>query len=91
MSKNTTVIGCLRSKFFWISNTVLLNLANPHFSFLYLHNLFLRYEAEVQRAAAELTKLPYQDGAFEEKEEIYTNLKHEVNAMRQQVNYFWGA
>ena len=45
----------------------------------------------MQRAAAELTKLPYQDGAFEEKEEIYTNLKHEVNAMRQQVNYFWGA
>ena len=49
--------------------------------------LFLRYEAEVQRAAAELSKLSYQDGAFEEKEEIFTNLKHEVNAMRQQVSF----
>ena len=41
----------------------------------------------MQRAAAELSKLSYQDGAFEEKEEIFTNLKHEVNAMRQQVSF----
>jgi hypothetical protein len=46
----------------------------------------LRYEAEVERASAELAKLSYRDGAFEELEEKHRNLRHEVNAMKQQVS-----
>ena len=45
-----------------------------------------RYEAEVERASAELAKLSYRDGAFEELEEQHRNLRHEVNAMKQQVS-----
>jgi hypothetical protein len=41
----------------------------------------------VERASAELAKLSYREGALEELQGNHTNLKHEVNAMKQQVHF----
>jgi hypothetical protein len=70
-----------------VQNEMLIKLTtDPYVNIPLLCSSLLRYEAEVERASAELAKLSYRDGAFEELEDKHQNLRHEVNAMKQQVS-----
>ena len=45
-----------------------------------------KYQADVDNITKQLEKMNYEEGAFEESEEKCRNLKHEVNALKMQVN-----